>query len=236
MSETTASSPPWASSLNRRQMLFGGAFLGAAAIAAARQPRSVIDLLGKRKLENVIPPRIGPWSFYSKSGLVIPPQDQLSDQVYAQLLTRVYTSPDFPPIMLLVAQGGGQTGVLQVHRPEVCYPAGGFVLSDKAEHDVDFARRRLNTVAFTAAADSRVEQLIYWTRVGRELPESWAEQRWAVAEANLKGEIPDAVLVRVSTISADRSQSMTVLDSFTRSLLDTVSPDTRRFLVGPKLA
>ena len=228
--------PRRAPTLNRRQMLFGAAFLGSAAVAAARQPHSVIDLLGKRKLEDVIPKQVGPWSFASKSGLVIPPQDQLSDQLYAQLLTRVYTSPDAPPIMLLVAQGGGQTGVLQVHRPEVCYPAGGFVLTDKAEHEVDFAGRRLGTVAFTAAADSRVEQLMYWTRVGRELPESWAEQRWAVAEANLKGQIPDAVLVRISTVSSDRSEAMAAMDAFTRRLLDTVSPQTRSFLVGPDLA
>lgn len=224
-----------ASSLNRRQMVFGAAFLGAAAVAAARQPRSVIDLLGDRKLENVIPQQLGPWSFHSKSGLVIPPQDQLSDQLYAQLLTRVYTSPDSPPIMLLVAQGGGQTGVLQVHRPEVCYPAGGFVLMNQTQHQVGFSSESLDTVAFTAAADSRVEQLIYWTRVGRELPDSWAEQRWAVAEANLKGQIPDAVLVRVSTISPDRQQSLALLDSFTRTLLETVSPATRKFLVGPEL-
>lgn len=225
-----------ASSLNRRQMVFGAAFLGAAAVAAARQPRSVIDLLGDRKLENVIPQQVGPWSFHSKSGLVIPPQDQLSDQLYAQLLTRVYTNPDSPPIMLLVAQGGGQTGVLQVHRPEVCYPAGGFVLMNQSKHQVGFSRESLDTVAFTAAADSRVEQLIYWTRVGRELPDSWAEQRWAVAEANLKGQVPDAVLVRISTISPDRKESLALLDSFTRTLLETVSPATRKFLVGPDLA
>ena len=229
-------SPSWTPSLNRRQVLFGAAFLGSAAIAAARQPHTVIDLLGKRRLEDVIPRQIGPWSFYSKSGLVIPPQDQLSDQLYAQLLTRVYTSPDAPPIMFLVAQGGGQTGVLQVHRPEVCYPAGGFVLTDKTEHEVDLARRRLNTVAFTAAADSRVEQLMYWTRVGRELPASWAEQRWAVAEANLKGQIPDAVLVRISTVSGDRREAMAAMDAFTRHLLDSVSPQTRNFLIGPNLA
>lgn len=222
--------------LDRRRVLIGGGFLLTAAVAAARVPDRELDLLGRRKLENIVPREIGPWRFYSKSGLVVPPQDQLQQQLYVQLLTRVYTAPDLPPIMLLIAQGGGQGGVLQIHRPEVCYPAGGYLLTDKRQVDVALPRGELDATAFTATADARVEQLMYWTRVGNDLPTSWAAQRWSVTRANLRGEIPDAVLVRVSAISPDQAGSMTLLQNFTRDLLGKLDQPARRFLVGSALA
>jgi EpsI family protein len=217
--------------LDRRQALLGGAFLLTAGVATAREPRHAIDLLGKRKVDKLIPTQIGRWTFYSKSGLVVPPADQLSDQLYSQLMTRVYAAPDALPIMMLVAQSGGQTGILQVHRPEVCYPAGGYRLSPSTRHIIALpGGGDLDTMAFSATDDNRVEQLMYWTRVGHDMPGNWAEQRWSVARANLRGDIPDAVLVRISTITPDRDAAMAALDEFTRALFAAVPPDVRRFL------
>ena len=219
-------------SFSRRRFLLGGGMLLTAAAATAREPDKVVNLLGKRKLEDIIPARIGDWTFYSKSGLVVPPDDQLSRQLYSQLLTRAYTAPDRPPVMLLVAQGAGQTGVIQIHRPETCYPAAGYVLGEKERRLIETPRGGFSASAFTAASDSRVEQLMYWTRVGYDLPFTWLEQRWAVARANLRGEIPDAALVRVSTVSPDRDGAMATLERFSRQLLASVNPETRSFLIG----
>lgn len=216
--------------LDRRRAILGGAFLLTAGAAAARVPRHHIDLLGKRKIEALIPNDIGPWHFYSKSGLVVPPADQLSDSLYSQLLTRVYLSQDGLPVMLLVAQSGGQTGILQVHRPEYCYPAGGFRLSDKATLPVALPGSVLDATVLSAHADDRTEQILYWTRVGNDMPLSWAQQRWSVARANLVGDVPDAVLVRVSTLTQDREAGMAAMTAFTRHLFAAVPPDVRRFL------
>jgi EpsI family protein len=196
------------------------------------EPRRTIDLLGSKKLEDVIPSRLGRWNFYSKSGLVIPPEDDLSRQLYSQLLTRVYIAPDQPPMMLLVAQSASQTGVLQVHRPEVCYPASGYQLSRPERHQVVTNAGPLSTVFFTASADTRTEQLVYWTRVGRDLPNTWAEQRWSVARSNLRGEIPDAVLVRISTILPTSEEAIPALNEFARSLVEASPPPLRYFLTG----
>lgn len=221
--------------LGRRRVLIGGGLLLTAAATAARMPRDEINFLGSGKLEALIPTRIGQWSFASESGIVVPPDDEMVDELYAQLVTRVYTAPGLATIMLLVAQGGGQTGVLQVHRPEVCYPAGGFALSERRVFDVELPGGTLPTNAFTATADARIEQLLYWTRVGNDLPSSWLAQRWSVARANLEGYIPDAVLVRLSTITPDRNAAFADLAEFGRALLASTSPSTRRFLIGPAL-
>jgi EpsI family protein len=216
--------------LNRRSAMLGGAFLLTAGVAAARVPNHHIDLLGDRKLDRLIPQRIGRWAFYSKSGLVVPPADQLKDALYSQLLTRVYLSPDALPIMLLIAQSGGQTGVLQVHRPEYCYPAGGFTLSDRTILPIGLPGSTLDATAISAKADDRTEQILYWTRVGEDMPTTWARQRWSVARANLKGDVPDAVLVRVSTLTSDRAAGMAAATEFVRAMFAQVPPDVRRML------
>jgi EpsI family protein len=217
-------------SMNRRQALLGGAFLLTAGVAAARTPTHHIDLLGKGKIDALIPKKIGRWTFYSKSGLVVPPSDQLSDSLYAQLLTRVYTGDEGPAVMLLVAQSAGQTGILQVHRPEFCYPAGGFTLSDKVPHGVALPGSTLEATMLTATANDRIEQILYWTRVGDDMPTTWVKQRWSVARANLRGDIPDAVMVRVSVLTPDREMATRTLEEFTRAMFAAVPPKARRVL------
>ena len=76
--------------LTRRKFALGVAFASVAGVAAARQPTTNIDYLGKNKLDKVLPEKLGKWTFVSTSGLVVPPEDQLARALYSQLLTRVY--------------------------------------------------------------------------------------------------------------------------------------------------
>jgi len=176
--------------LTRRKFALGLAFAGAAAVAAARRPSIHVDYLGKNKLDKVLPEEIGRWTFVSSSGLVVPPEDQLSRALYSQLLTRVYSAEDGSSVMLLVAQSGGQTGILQIHRPEICYNAGGYQLSPVTPHLVKLPGHTIPTMSMSATNDTRTEQLAYWTRVGDHMPTSWRQQRLAVAMDNLKELVP----------------------------------------------
>ena len=216
----------------RRDVLLGGALLGAAVAAHAMRPRTPIDLLGSAQLDRIVPYRIGGWRFHSRSGLVVPPADQLAGALYAQVLTRLYISDNLPSIMLLIAQSPAQDGVLQMHRPEYCYPAGGFSLSGRHRQLVEMTTGQIvPSTVFTASSPQRTEQLLYWTRVGRGLPTSWMEQRLAVAKANVMGYIPDGVLVRASTISTDPA-ALDIVIGFVRELVGTMGPRSRQVLVG----
>ena len=227
MNKLTPPAPP---QTDRRQLLLGVAFLATAGVAKALVPRVKIDLLGRRQLEKVIPTTIGPWSLVSRSGLVVPPTDSLKDQLYSQVLTRVYDAPGRPDIMLLIAQSPAQDGFLQLHRPEVCYPFGGYRLSEVRHHELDLGHgSKLRSNFFTATSVDRIEQLMYWTRIGHRNPESWFEQRLAVAAANIDGLIPDGILVRVSTISADTA-ALAHLDEFTKMMLAALAPSERKIL------
>ena len=218
--------------MDRRRFGLGLAFLATAGIAVWRKPEFTLNFLGKRKLEDVIPTRIGDWRFMTESGLVIPPDDQLSRALYSQLLTRVYYDGKNPPIMMLVAYSHSQTGVLQIHRPEVCYPAGGYTLSPVTPFDVGLPQRSLRANQLSATNERGTEHIVYWTRVGSHMPVSWAEQRWEVAEDNFRKIIPDAVLVRFSTIHEDRAEANAVIAQFIRSLLASLPPSSRRILIA----
>lgn len=221
-----------ARSITRREFGLGAAFLAAAGISAAARPRKNVDLLGKAKLQDVIPEKIGEWRFLSNSGLVVPPEDQLSRALYSQLLTRVYASPSGATMMLLIAQSARETGILQIHRPEICYAAGGYQLSGIHPHQLRVSGGALPTMALAATADARTEQIVYWTRIGRHLPLSWVQQREAVAVDNLHGIIPDAVLARVSTIENDQPTALAAIDHFVTEMFAAVAPPIRQFLMG----
>ena len=219
--------------LTRRKFALGIAFATVAGVAAARQPSKNVDYLGNAKLEKILPGRIGNWTFASNSGLVVPPEDQLAQALYSQLVTRVYTSATSTPIMLLVAQSASQTGILQIHRPEFCYTAGGYELSPSSPHQVSLPPDgALPAVSISASMRGFTEQIVYWTRVGKHLPQSWPQQRLAVAFDNLRGIIPDAVMVRVSTYGNDKAAALAEIDEFIRAMIASIVPSARRVFIG----
>lgn len=210
---------------DRRKFLVGLLFASAAGIAAWRTPRIRLDYLGPRKLEKLIPTSIGAWNFVTASGLVVPPEDQLSRAIYSQLLTRTYWDGQNSPIMLLIAQSGSQTGFLQIHRPETCYTAGGYHISAEMPHSIQIGSKVVPAKLLDASAGGPTEHVVYWTRVGNQMPTSWTDQKLAVAEQNLRGIIPDAILVRISCVSDDRDAALARIDSFARQMMASIPAD-----------
>jgi EpsI family protein len=218
--------------IDRRKLLLGLLFCSAAGAAAWRQPNKHLDYLGQSKLDDIVPKTIGPWKFESASGLVVPPNDQLSLAIYSNLLTRVYSDGQNPPVMLLLAQSGSQTGVLQIHRPETCYTAGGYHISAVTPQPIPVGSTIVPANKMDATVEDRVEHVIYWTRVGDKMPVSWKEQKLAVAEQNLRGIIPDAILVRVSTVRNDADGARATLEEFVRALIASIAPGRRSVLIA----
>jgi EpsI family protein len=220
------------SRLSRREFVTGLLMAGGAGVALARTPDVALNYLGSHTLEQAIPAKIGRWSFVTNSGLVIPPKDQLALAIYSQLLTRVYAD-ETSAIMLLVAYSANQTGFLQVHRPEFCYTAAGYQLSNFAPHDIALSgANQLRVNSLDATRDGQLEKLLYWTRIGDRIPLSWMQQKLTVAEQNLQRIIPDAALIRVSTITSDGDQALGIMDDFVRAMLESVPSSLRRVFVA----
>lgn len=219
--------------LSRRKVLVGLGMLAAGSVAQARMPVPNSPRVPKDVMEKMIPNRIGGWEYATASGLVLPPPDSLSDRIYDSIVTRVYTNQAGQTLMMLIAYNNRQDGVLQIHRPEVCYPAGGFVLSETKAVDVDIGGNApLPSQAFVARGIDRDEVILYWTRVGESFPRRWIEQRLAVARANLDKVIPDGLLVRVSTLGSDMPLDLPILERFLADLAQTSGRPLRRLLFG----
>lgn len=217
--------------MDRRQFALGGALLGAAAGTQLLRPRRLAPRLPDGELDRAIPRRLGPYSFVTASGLVLPPTDEITERIYDQVLTRVYAAPDRPQVMLLIAYGSAQDYTLQAHLPEICYPSSGYTLTGLDRLPVTLRRGQADKAVFlTAERADRIEQVYYWTRIGNRFPSTLTAERWAVIRANLAGELPDGILVRISMISPDRRAALAQLEAFHAALLGGVGPLGRRLL------
>ena len=222
--------------LDRRKVVLGLGLAAASGIAYARQPVPDRPRIKTDSFKSWIPNEIGDYRFETSSGLVLPPSDALSDRLYDNLITRAYTGPGGSVIMLLVAYNNRQDGILQMHRPEICYPAGGYTLSPIEPIEVPLPDgRNIPSQIFAAKSDTRNEVVLYWTRVEGSFPRRWIEQRMAVAKANLLGVIPDGVLVRVSMLSGDADQAVKPLEQFVQQLFRQSPPHLQNLLFNTPL-
>ena len=218
--------------LGRRHVLIGGAMLAASGLALAKMPSAQAAPIAKDKFDDWVPDTVGPWRFATVSGVVLPPPDALSDRLYDNIVARVYEAPEQPAMMLMIAYNNIQDGVLQVHRPEICYPVGGYTLTPTREYELSIGSRTLPANVFAASGPDRTEQILYWTRMGDDFPRSWIEQRMAVARANVAGRIPDGVLVRLSLLGNNPAAALPLLECFARVFLDASPPQLRQILIG----
>jgi EpsI family protein len=198
----------------RRDFVVGAALAGASAAGYAAQPKVVNPRIANEKFDSWIPARFGPWTVQGTSGVVLPPPDALSDRLYDNLVTRVYHGPGSAAVMMLIAYNFEQDGVLQLHRPEFCYPAGGYQLSATEPLTLTLDGREIPASAFTAVNAVQTEQVLYFTRLGDSFPRRWIEQRLSVLWANLHGRIPDGAMMRVSVLDTDQTRALAVLHGF----------------------
>ena len=220
--------------ISRRRMVIGLALAGTVGLSELYVPKRSMPRLTERSFTGMFPTKLGPWSYLTASGLILPPEDQLSRTLYEQLLTRTYANGDEDPVMMVLAYSSIQEGRLQVHRPEVCYPASGFAILDNQPAVVKIDDRFSIPSRFLVAdRGARREYILYWTRVGDEIPTRWFDQRLMMAKANLHGDIPDGLLARVSVIGNDRDAALKTLQGFVRTMVGSVNRQARHLLIGP---
>jgi EpsI family protein len=212
-------------------MVIGGILAASSAIAFARQPQVHYRAVDPTQFEGWVPRQVASWKMTGASGVVLPPPDSLVDRLYDNLVTRVYTSPTHPAVMFLMAYNHLQDGVVQVHRPEVCYPVGGFQLSKTESVEIPVRSGRIPANFFTARGPKRVEQVLYFTRLGDAYPRSWSEQRMTVMRANLAGRIPDGMMMRLSLLGSDPSAALRILNRFAAEFISTSPIELRRLLL-----
>ena len=117
-----------------RNIILMTLMLAASGLAMALRPtQKIADQGPKVDLEAMIPRVITDWHEEKQPSMQIvdPQQKELIDKIYNQTLSRTYVNDKGYRIMLSIAYGSDQSDTLQLHKPEVCYPAQGFALKSK---------------------------------------------------------------------------------------------------------
>ena len=222
--------------IDRRDFLLGVSGVAAAGGALAMRPRETIDLLGDTDLESSLPRTFAGWGTDPDVRLVRPTTEtSLSDRLYAQTLGRGYKRKavtDGGPVMLLISYGAQQSDALQLHRPEACYPAYGFQILERRLPTLRWRDSEIPAVKLTAQLGNRVEDILYWTRIGNELPQTSAQQRAVRLSAAWDGYVGDGVLVRASKVRSGTRMAFDQLEAFAKDLLNASPPGLRTGLIG----
>ena len=223
---------------SRRDLILGGACVLGAAGAFGLTPHKRISLMGKAKLDDIVPRRFGAWVARDVSDLVAPQEDDsLAARLYQDRLERTYQNQqNGAEIMMLMAHGDSQTNELQLHRPEVCYPAFGYEIKQSQPTQLPLARGVvLPARKLVAEAPGRRENIVYWSRLGEFFPVDGGEQRMDRIKTVLQGYITDGLLARFSALGANPQRVLPLVEGFVVDLVRTVPAAQRPGLIGGKL-
>jgi EpsI family protein len=229
--------------INRVQIVLASvALLASALFAEVLAPRELMARASASlDLDKAIPLQFGGWTLVPNVTPVTPADpegfvdpDANSNRIYSQEVGRAYADRNGNIVMLLVAYGPVQNYRLKAHRPEMCYTAAGFRVSEKhfTELPYDGSDHPLKLARLTAERESRFEPISYWMRVGNDITTGVIDRQIIRIKYGLRGLIPDGALIRVSTLGLSEQASYKVQDQFIRDLLAAVDPKDRKFFTG----
>lgn len=217
---------------SRRSFITGVGLTFVAAAAAVLTPRRYRFDFSQDRLAQQIPLQFAGWSASGEADDIVP--DPLANNSpFEQTLTRTYSRPGAPQVMLLITYHGPESKDLKVHRPEICYKVAGFDLRDFSTATISVpSSKAINAQSFSGLRGSRLEQVFYWTRVGNRFPATMMDQRLTALQDGVDREISDGLLFRVSLIGPNLPAARAALQSFSYDLLKSTTPHGRSLLLG----
>ena len=212
--------------------------LSAGMASALRPTISLADERTPINLKAMVPTAFGDWQeqLNMSAAIVDPTQKELLDKIYSETLTRTYVNRAGYRIMLSIAYGKNQSDALQLHKPEVCYPAQGFALLAKQAGSLDLLGKPIAATRLQTRLGQRFEPITYWTVVGDHVTKGGIDKKLTEMRYALTGRIPDGMLVRVSSIDLANDNAYAMQSQFSKQLLQAIAPELRnRFAGDPAL-
>jgi len=204
------------------------ALMAASSVAAwVVKPRQTMEQ--STPLEDTVPQAFGDWkalaSGYQQMALSVAADGQRSEeQPYDQVVMRTYRNSHGEHVMLALAYAKQQQQELKIHRPEICYKAQGYEATEHQELDLPQAGNAhgIPGQRFFMTSGNRRETVSYWIRIGSDYPRSGTGARLSILEHGLHGIVPDAILVRVSSIVAGADDTAAAYERQERFLAELV--------------
>lgn len=182
-----------------------------------------------------VPVAFGDWEVDDSIVPIAPsPEVQKSlDALYSATLARTYRNRSGQRVMLSIAYGSDQSSeATSVHRPEFCYSAQGFRVTEAGESTVVLDEYSLPVQRLIARQGQRLEPITYWITIDEEATLPGLSRKLEQLRYGLQGKIPDGMLVRISTVDTDEAAAFKVQEDFVRSLYSVFDKDFRNRYFG----
>jgi EpsI family protein len=183
----------------------------------------------------IVPSSFSDWKEMktSTAQIIDPQQRETLDRIYSQTVGRTYVNSNGYRIMLSLAYGETQRGNMQLHHPEVCYPAQGFAVRTNKTGAINAADRSIPVRRLeTAFENSRYEPVTYWALVGSKITLGSFSRKIIEIQHGLKGEIADGMLFRISSIDRDSEFAFRMQEKFVLDLVSSLSKEDQVKLIG----
>ena len=216
-------------------LIFGSLMVSAAVISKVFIPSKTTNSYSEDlNLDKIIQKEFDGWKVDSSAVnqiVNVEIKDSL-EKIYNQTLSRTYINHLGSRVMLSIAYGGIQQTDMHAHRPEICYSAGGFEISNMHKTNIATPIGQIPAMQLVARQGSRIEPITYWIRIGNTLTRGWVEQKLSTIFYGLKGELQDGILVRVSSISNNEQEAYRIQQKFLSALLKSIRKTDQYFFVG----
>lgn len=185
-------------------------------------------------LETMIPKSFGNWQVDETLPVILPAPDVQAklNRIYNQVLSRTYIDDRGQRIMLSIAYGGDQSDGINIHLPEQCYPAQGFDILSRGKGELQLANGSIPYRRLVTRLNTRTEPVTYWIVLGDSVSASRNEQKLEQLSYGLRGQIPDGMLVRVSSIDRETQKAFDLHKTFITDLSTAVDTAYRPRVFG----
>ncbi|MES2354977.1 MAG: exosortase-associated protein EpsI, B-type [Pseudomonadota bacterium] len=219
--------------------VIGALALLATGLSVTLMPKANTTREAAVDLEQILPRQFGQWkpapAAYTLADITPNRDGSPEKEIYDQTALRTFRGPDGTTVMLAVAWGRRQSQEVKIHRPELCYTAQGFKVTDKQSVLLRMGDRTIPATRMITRNSQRLEPVTYWIRLGDSFSRGPVETRLTILKQGLQGNVPDGILVRVSTVSQgarDLDAEFKIQQAFLGDLLDTMSNDGKALMVG----
>lgn len=199
------------------------------------QPSTLMATISPREpLVASLPDKVGDWRVDKSQATVPLPPDVAAQvaKIYTEVADRVYVNSQGERIMLTIAYGKDQSDGFKVHRPEVCYAAQGFKVSDPEDGVMRVNGVVLPVKHVETSLHARHEPVTYWMVIGDQVVNTPLKHKFAQIGYAFEGIVADGLLVRISSISQDPQEAYRLQERFLQDWMSRVPAGQRSRFFG----
>lgn len=204
-----------------------------------RPTTRLADIKPRIELEKQIPEAFGDWRIDRSIRPVLPDPglQAMLDSLYSQVLARTYINAKGERIMLSIAYGSDQGNeATAVHRPEFCYSAQGFRVRTLAKERITIGETSVPVARVLAQLGARNEPITYWVTLDEAATLPGFGRKIQQIRYGLRGEIPDGMLVRISSIGNSEAAAFALQQGFLEQMYAAIPADIRGRYFGARPA